>query len=378
MTLAGAGKLRKPGRPRPARLLAWYESNRRDLPWRAPPGGAADPYRVWLSEIMLQQTTVNAVKPYYVRFLDRWPAIEALAMAPRAEVLAAWAGLGYYARACNLHACARAVVARHGGRFPADEAALRELPGIGDYTAAAIAAIAFARRASPVDGNIERVIARLFAVEESLPAAKPLIRRLARDLTPARRAGDFAQALMDLGATLCTPRQPDCGRCPWRDACRARARGDAATFPRKARKRAGRLRRGAAFVVLRADGHVLLRTRPARGLFGGMTEVPSSAWAADVDVESALAAAPRLVAARPRFARLEGVVRHVFTHFALEIVVYRARVARGKRARKPARFVAAHRLDVEALPTLMRKILAHAGVAVLPGARRGENTKPEE
>jgi len=209
MTLAARRELRKAGTgANPAILLAWYDRHRRRLPWRAPPGGKVDPYRVWLSEIMLQQTTVKTVAPYYARFLERWPHVEALAASSLADVLKLWAGLGYYARARNLHACAGAVVERHGGHFPADEAALAKLPGVGPYTAAAIAAIAFGQRATPVDGNIERVVARLFTVEAPLPGAKAEIRRLAEELTPAERTGDFAQAMMDLGATICTPLPP--------------------------------------------------------------------------------------------------------------------------------------------------------------------------
>ena len=224
------------GRADAGRLLRWYDRHRRVLPWRARKGERADPYRVWLSEIMLQQTTVKAVAPYYARFLARFPAVAELAAAPLEDVLKLWAGLGYYARARNLHACAKAVVERHGGTFPGSEEELRTLPGIGAYTAAAIAAIAFDQPASPVDGNIERVIARLFAVEEELPAAKPRIRALAESLTPQRRAGDFAQAMMDLGATICTPKKPACALCPWMASCAARERGDQESFPRKARE----------------------------------------------------------------------------------------------------------------------------------------------
>jgi len=368
MTLAGQGAGRKrktrgepaaaAGVPGASELLAWYDRHRRTLPWRASPGERADPYRVWLSEIMLQQTTVKAVAPYYARFLERFPTVERLARAPLDDVLRAWAGLGYYARARNLHACAQAVTERHGGRFPSTEAGLAELPGIGPYTAAAIAAIAFDARATPVDGNIERVIARLFAVEDELPDAKPEIRRLAATLTPAQRAGDFAQAMMDLGATLCTPKKPACVLCPWMDDCAARARGDAETFPRKAAKREGKLRRGAAYVVVRADGHLLVRTRPVKGLLGGMTEVPTSAWTHDFDADTALAEAPYL--ARARWERVPGVVTHVFTHFPLELAVHVARVAASARAPAGMRWIAMGEIPDAAFPNVMRKVITHA------------------
>jgi A/G-specific adenine glycosylase len=338
-------------------LLAWYDRHRRVLPWRAKPGEAIDPYRVWLSEIMLQQTTVKAVAPYFVRFLARWPDVAALAAARLDDVLRLWAGLGYYARARNLHACAQAVAAR--GAFPRDEFALTELPGIGRYTAAAIAAIAFDACTVPVDGNVERVVTRLFAVEDELPAAKPEVHRLAQTLAPAARAGDFAQALMDLGATLCTPVKPACALCPWMDDCAARHRGDAGTFPRKTRKREGRLRRGAAFVAVRADRCVLVRSRPPKGLLGGMTEVPTTDWSHDFDDKQALQHAPRLGRA-PAWRRLPGVVTHVFTHFPLELVVYAANVSRAARAPAGARWVAIETLGDEALPNLLRKVLAHA------------------
>jgi A/G-specific adenine glycosylase len=359
-------------------LLAWYDRHRRDLPWRARPGETPDPYRVWLSEIMLQQTTVKAVGPYYARFLARFPTVEALAAAPLDAVLAAWAGLGYYARARNLHACVRAVVERHGGRFPDTEDALRALPGIGPTTAAAVAAIAFGRRASPVDGNVERVIARLHAVEAVLPAAKPSIRRLAEALTPEQRAGDFAQAMMDLGATICTPK-PACIPCPWNDRCRARERGDPETFPRKAAKAPGRLRRGAAFVVVRADGFVLVRSRSERGLLGGMTEVPTTEWAHDFRPTRALDHAPRFASpGKPddtEWRRIPAVVRHTFTHFPLELVVYAARVAPATPAGEGARWVAVGELDREALPNLMRKVLMHAGPLIGDGPNHGRNAQ---
>ncbi len=340
-------------------LLVWYDRHRRKLPWRAPPGERADPYAVWLSEIMLQQTTVRAVAPYYARFLARWPTVESLAAAPLEDVLKEWAGLGYYARARNLHACARAVVTHWSAVFPQTEAELRALPGVGAYTAAAIAAIAFDEPVTPVDGNVERVLSRLYAVEEALPAAKPRLRDLAHSLTPQRRAGDFAQALMDLGATICTPKRPACALCPWNDGCLARARQQQETFPRKAEKRVGALRTGAVFWAVREDGCVLLRTRAAHGLLGGMTEFPGSDWRADAD-DDLLRAAPRFGRSRIDWRTLPGVVTHTFTHFPLRLTVYAARVARGARAPAGMRWTPVSALNGEALPTVMRKVAAHA------------------
>jgi A/G-specific adenine glycosylase len=322
-------------------------------------GRRQEPYRVWLSEIMLQQTTVKAVAPYYARFLERWPTVEALARADREDVLRAWAGLGYYARARNLHACAIAVAKEHGGIFPATLDELRALPGIGDYTASAIAAIAFDAPAVPVDGNVERVVSRLFAVEEELPAAKPRIKALAALLLPPKRAGDFAQALMDLGATICTPKKPACALCPWSASCLARARGAQDLFPRKAEKREGKLRRGAAFVVAREDGHVLLRTRAEKGLLGGMTEVPGSDWSSEFKIADALSQAPKL-RGEVRWRKLTGRVRHVFTHFPLELTVFVANVRKNTPAPKGMRWVKSTDAHAEALPNLMRKVLAHA------------------
>jgi A/G-specific adenine glycosylase len=338
-------------------LLAWYDRHRRRLPWRAENGAPSDPYRVWLSEIMLQQTTVKAVAPYFLRFLQRWPTVTDLAAERLEEVLKLWAGLGYYARARNLHACARAILEKHGGRFPQTEADLLTLPGVGAYTAAAIAAIAFDRKASPVDGNIERVVTRLYALEEALPAAKPIIRARAAALTPDARPGDFAQAMMDLGAMVCTPRKPACALCPWSEPCLARARGDQETFPRKTPKAEGRLRRGAAFVVTRKDGALLVRTRPDKGLLAKMTEVPTTQWTHDFDDANALDDAPL----KATWQRMAGVVTHVFTHFPLELVVYRARVANGMRAPKGMRWILAHEIEGEAFPNVMRKVIAHAG-----------------
>jgi A/G-specific adenine glycosylase len=355
MSLAVKARRQKAG-PDPTDLLRWYDRHRRVLPWRARKGERTDPYRVWLSEIMLQQTTVKAVAPYYARFLARFPSVADLAAAPLEDVLKLWAGLGYYARARNLHACAKAVTERHGGQFPGTEDGLRELPGIGAYTAAAIAAIAFDKRASPVDGNIERVMARLFAVEEELPAAKPRIRALAGELTPQRRAGDFAQAMMDLGATICTPKNPACVLCPWIESCAARARGDQENFPRKAEKKTGARRRGAAFVVVRTDGFILTRTRPEKGLLGGMTEVPTTEWTRDFDEVAALDGAPL----QAKWRRVPGVVTHTFTHFPLELTIYSARVPSRTRAPHGMRWTALAGLAGEALPNVMRKVVAHA------------------
>jgi A/G-specific adenine glycosylase len=341
--------------PDPADLLVWYDRHRRVLPWRALPGVAPDPYRVWLSEIMLQQTTVTAVKPYFVRFLERFPDVHALAAAPEEAVMNAWAGLGYYSRARNLHACARAVAAGGGG-FPDTVEGLRKLPGIGAYTAGAIAAIAFDRPAAAVDGNVERVVSRLFAVEEPLPGARPALRRLAETLVPQERPGDFAQAVMDLGATLCTPKRPACALCPWMLPCRARKEGLQDTFPRKLKRETGALRRGAAFVVQRAgDGAILLRTRPASGLLGSMAEPPTSEWRPDYDPAQALLDAP----VDARWKRL-GTVRHVFTHFSLELTVFSARVAAGTPPPEGMRFTPPDGMEAEPLPGAMKKVLAHA------------------
>ena len=291
-------------------LLRWYDANARNLPWRMPPGSnrPADPYRVWLSEIMLQQTTVAAVKPYFDAFTTRWPDVAALAAAPEEDVLAAWAGLGYYARARNLIACAR-TVAEAGGAFPDSEEALRALPGVGAYTAAAIAAIAFGQRAVAVDANVERVVSRLFAIQESLPASRPAIRAAADSITPDARAGDFAQAMMDLGSSICTSREPKCLICPLRRDCAAQAQGIAASLPVKAAKKPKLVRTGTAFWIQR-DGQVLLVRRPDKGMLAGMRALPDDGWAARRNGDGI-----------PPFAAewqdTGAAVRHVFTHFAL-------------------------------------------------------------
>ncbi|WP_375310552.1 A/G-specific adenine glycosylase [Bradyrhizobium sp. A5] len=350
---------------RPLALLQWYDRHRRRLPWRAAPGEASDPYRVWLSEIMLQQTTVKAVGPYFEKFVARWPEVTALGQASQDDVLRMWAGLGYYSRARNLHACAVAVTRDHGGVFPDTEEGLRALPGIGPYTAAAISAIAFDRRTMPVDGNIERVVSRLFAVEEELPQAKPLIQQLAATLLAnsiagdeKSRAGDSAQALMDLGSSICTPKKPACSLCPLNEDCTARARGTQESFPRKAPKKSGTLRRGAAFVVTRGD-ELLVRSRPEKGLLGGMTEVPGSDWLAGQEDATAKQQAPAMKGLS-RWQRKVGVVTHVFTHFPLELVVYTAKAEARTRAPAGMRWVPISTLADEALPNVMRKVIAHA------------------
>jgi A/G-specific adenine glycosylase len=342
---------------RPALLLDWYDRHRRRLPWRPPAGERADPYRVWLSEIMLQQTGVKTVGPYFEKFLARWPDIAALGRASQDDVLRMWAGLGYYSRARNLHACAVAVLRDHGGVFPDTEQGLRQLPGIGPYTAAAIGAIAFDIRTMPVDGNIERVVSRLFAVEEPLPQAKPRIQELASTLLGESRAGDSAQALMDLGSSICTPKKPACALCPLNEDCAARLRGDQEIFPRKAPKKTGTLRRGAAFIVTRGD-ELLVRTRAEKGLLGGMTEVPGSEWLAGQDDKAALKQAPALTGVA-RWHRKAGVVTHVFTHFPLELVIYTAKLAARSRAPAGMRWVPIATLAGEALPNVMRKAIAH-------------------
>jgi A/G-specific adenine glycosylase len=328
-----------------AALLDWYDLHARVLPWRQP---KQSPYRVWLSEIMLQQTTVAAVKDYYLKFVALWPRVDDLAAAPLDDVLKAWAGLGYYARARHLHACAKVVAAR-GGVFPATVAGLQELPGVGPYTAAAIAAIAFDVPAAAVDGNVDRVISRYHAIEVPLPKSKPRIRALAQDLVPPQRAGDFAQAIMDLGATVCTPKSPACGNCPWSAGCLGRAKGIAAQLPRKPAKKEVPTRHAHVYWVLDSAGQVLVRQRPMKGLLAGMTEFPSSEWG------------ERKAQFTPPFAadwhKLKGSVAHTFTHFHLELTVWAAHHAS---PHIDGRFVPIAELHEEALPSVMRKVAALA------------------
>lgn len=341
----------KPG----AALLAWYDAHRRELPWRARSGEAQDPYRIWLSEIMLQQTTVATVKERYAAFLTRWPAIEDLARAPVDDVLAQWAGLGYYARARNLHACARAVVDSAGG-FPRDEAALRRLPGVGPYTAAAIAAIAFDQPCVAVDGNVERVIARLHAMETPPRKIASLLREKAAALMSPARPGDSVQALMELGALVCAPRTPDCPACPLSPDCAARRLGAQSDYPAREVKAPKPKRRGAIFILQRGDEALLLR-RPPRGLFGGMNAFPSTPLTQDIAAAEFSGFAP----CAARWRALEEPVTHIFTHFALEATVFVAHT-RAKAAPSDCRWAARANLGKEGLPTLMRKAAAHAGL----------------
>jgi A/G-specific adenine glycosylase len=362
-------------------LLGWYDRHRRELPWRAKKGKRADPYHVWLSEIMLQQTTVAAVAGYYRKFLERWPTVEALAAAPLDDVLAGWAGLGYYARARNLHKAAGVVARELGGKFPRTAEELRTLPGVGTYTSGAIAAIAFDQREAAVDANAERVLARIYAVEDPMPGAKPVLRKLGQALAPEKRAGDLVQALMDLGATICTPKRPACANCPWTESCEGRKKGIAETLPRKGPERVRPLKRGAAFIVRDAKDRVLVVKRPEKGLLGGMLEPPLGPW---TEAFPSRAEAMLQAPFRGEWTKRAGFVKHGFTHFELEIEVYvmleRGTSERGLPARtredfaegagkmpalrrdrfsSDAIWLPIDKLKDAALPTVMRKIIAH-------------------
>lgn len=339
-------------RPNSADLLTFYDHNARKMPWRVGPKARAqgvqpDPYRVWMSEIMLQQTTVAAVKDYFERFTARWPTVRDLAAAEDADVMAEWAGLGYYARARNLLKCARFVVAEHDGVFPDTVEELLKLPGVGPYTAGAVAAIAFDQPATVVDGNVERVMARLFDIHTPLPAAKPELTEKAAQLTPQNRPGDYAQAVMDLGATICTPRNPACGLCPWRVPCKAQAAGTAADLPKKTPKKPKPIRHGVVYIAKRVDGAYLLETRPDSGLLGGMLGWPGSEW---TEGEAPQHDAP----IRAEWKTLNAEARHTFTHFHLRLTVKTALVPMD---RKPSvgTFVAPEQFDTGNLPTAMRK-----------------------
>ncbi len=351
-----------PDATRAETILDWYDRHRRAMPWRALPGKRADPYAVWLSEIMLQQTTVATVGSYFVEFLSRWPTVEALATADLDDVLHCWQGLGYYARARNLHRCAGVVARDFGGRFPESESELLSLPGIGPYTAAAIRAIAFDKRAVVVDGNVERVMARIFRVTAPLPDSKPVLRAHADTLTPDNRPGDYAQAVMDLGATVCVPRRPKCMLCPWQADCAGR--DIAEKLPARRPKPQKPTRRGVVFWVERPDGAVLLRRRPERGLLGGMMEFPSTEWreaALPGDAAESVRLAP--VTAVEWFP-LGGRVRHTFTHFHLELMVLKGRTAAATKAPEGAIWCPVDNFVDQAFPTVMKKV---AELALLNG-----------
>lgn len=335
----------------PRILLDWYDVHARAMPWRVGPvarqqGITPDPYRIWMSEIMLQQTTVATVRDYFQRFVARWPTVHDLASAQDADVMGEWAGLGYYARARNLLKCARAVVDEHGGEFPADHAALLTLPGIGPYTAAAVSSIAFDLRHTVLDGNVERVMARLYDIHTPLPAAKPALMEKAEALTPPKRPGDYAQAVMDLGATICSPKSPACGICPWRDPCAARAAGTQAELPKKTPKKPKPVRHGTVYLAQRVDGAWLLETRPDKGLLGGMLGWPGSDW---IDTSH-----PRTQGTPPLSADwqvLTEEVRHTFTHFHLILTVMVTNVPNGTQGT----FIAPEQFRPSDLPTVMRK-----------------------
>ncbi len=346
----------------PASLLKWYDGEQRELPWRAKKGEIPNPYHVWLSEIMLQQTVVKTVIPYFNKFITLWPELTDLANASTDEIRTAWAGLGYYSRAANLHKCAIIIRDEYEGKLPIFEEELITLPGIGPYTAAAIAAIAFDETATPVDGNIERVVARQFAIETPLPKAKTELKQLASTLTPPRRAGDYAQALMDLGARICTPKNPSCLLCPISKSCAGYHQGIAPLLPKRSAKKPKPTRYGAAFFVLREDAKILLRQRKEGGLLGGMTEIPGTDWnEKEAVAENALKSPP----VNGEWWQLPGIVKHTFTHFHLELTVFR--IIAPKKAELTlfadadrCKWVHRDELKSQALPSIMRKVIDHA------------------
>jgi A/G-specific adenine glycosylase len=348
-----APELKAKRKPIVARTLGWWDRHRRTLAWRAAPGEPPDPYRVWLSEVLLQQTTALAATPYYEAFIAKWPRVEDLAAAPAEAVIGAFAGLGYYSRARNLHACAQEI-ARCGGRFPSEEAGLRALPGVGAYTAAAIAAIAFGRQTAPVDGNIARVLARLLALDQPIARVRGEIEAAARMLAPRERAGDFAQALMDIGAKICRPRNPDCPSCPLLPDCAAFRTGSPDAYPRRAEAKAKPRREGAVFFASRSDGAFLARRRPAHGLLASTVELPGTPWTSEGPGDAVAGAAPIVAAWR----RLPGAVEQAFTHFALRLTVYAAAVEAGAPDRHF--WVARGSVGEAGFSNVMRKAVEHA------------------
>jgi A/G-specific adenine glycosylase len=365
-----------PGRALARRVLGWYDRRRRRFPWRARPGEHPDPYRVWLAEIMLQQTTTRSAEPYFEAFVKRWPTLDALAQAPLDAVLHAWQGLGYYARARNLHRTARQLVSEHGGRFPESLEGLGALPGVGAYTAAALGAIAVGRPVLALDGNTKRVLSRLCALDAPAQSAQRTLERIAAELAQPERPGDLVQALMDLGATVCTPKTPRCAECPLGAWCRARAEGLAEALPRKARRTRRERRHGVVFWLERGDGAVLLRRRPEHGLLGGLMEFPSTDWGAR---PPACAAVNRAAPAPVAWRELPGEVRHGFSHFELELRVLRGCLERGIAAPE-GRWCRPEAFERLALPTLMRKVARHVAgrlsAAPEPSRPRGLRKAP--
>ena len=337
------------------KLLDWFDQHRRSFAWRALPGEIIDPYKVWLSEIMLQQTTTDTVRGYFGKFISRWPTIEDLAAAELDEVLQIWQGLGYYARARNLHKCAKLIVADYDGKFPEKEASLVKLPGIGSYTAAAITAIAFDQVATPVDGNVERVMARLHRITKPLSSVKNDLKMRAAEFTPSKRCGDYAQAVMDLGATICTPKKPACAVCPWSEICQAYIVGDMEMFPIRTPKKPKPTRYASVFWLLDGRGKVFIRRREEKGLLGGMMEFPSSDWVVGQwQKKEALDYAPAVI----DWQILDGKIRHTFTHFHLELRVLKGVQKDG--AALDGIWCEIDQLGNYALPTVMKKVSAHA------------------
>ncbi|MGI9400374.1 MAG: A/G-specific adenine glycosylase [Rhizobiaceae bacterium] len=339
-------------------LLAWYDKHSRRMPWRIGPqdrqgGVKPNPYHVWLSEVMLQQTQVTTVAEYFGKFLLKWPELTDLAAADTEDVMKAWAGLGYYSRARNLKKCADMLVRDFAGKYPETAVELKKLPGIGDYTSAAIAAIAFDESAAVVDGNVERVICRLHEIETPLPKAKAEISAIVAEMVPHHRPGDFAQAMMDLGATICTPKRPACALCPMNASCKAYNSGSQENYPVKAAKKDKPLRTGSAYVAIRKDGAVFLRRRPDHGLLGGMSEVPTTEWTVGPAIEGA-GDAPF-----PGNWEKAGLVRHTFTHFHLELTVWRAKEVQST-SMENGRWSQSEKLADEALPTVMKKVIVTA------------------
>lgn len=353
---AGVGAL--PVKVLSTQLLRWYDKNRRVMPWRSLPGVAPNPYHVWLSEVMLQQTTVATVGPYFQKFIKRWPELKDLARASLEDIMKMWAGLGYYRRARFLYECAQEIILNHKGRFPQSVDQLQKLPGLGPYTAAAIASIAYNQRANVVDGNVERVICRLFALRKPLAEIKPILKDCAAQLLPSSRYGDYAQALMDLGATICTPQRPKCELCPWKGSCQAYALKMTSDLPRRSKKKTKPVRRAIAFVLWGQNDTIYLQQRDMKGLLGGMMEVPSSPWKVGPmpDLPEVMDAAPL----EGKWSMKSGFVRHVFSHFELQVAVA-VGATRKRLIKSPhARWVARKDLDKQALPSLIRKIIQYA------------------